>query len=116
MGKKSSHWIRSMISVFVLGIIIFLVIYLFYPEVSLKFFKIGFKAEERVSKAFENMLVENLDMDEDDASAYVNSPDGEKAVKEAMDALKKGARSIGDAMSKESLKKSINSIKDGDSK
>lgn len=110
MGK-SSHWIRSIVSVFFIAIVLFIVIYLFAPELSLKFFGIAFGEEEKVSTALEDLIVENFDVDSATVEAYLDSDKGKEIVESVSSGLKKGARSISEAVSSEELQAIVDNVK-----
>ena len=105
MGKKSTHWIRSIISVFSIAIVLFLAIYIFEPDLSLKFFKIGYKAEDRVAESVEDIL-----------SEYLNTEEGKKIVENVMEGMRKGMKGIKDALSDVDIEKIKDDIKSAPSK
>ncbi len=116
MGKKSTHWIRSIISVFSIAIVLFLAIYIFEPDLSLKFFKIGYKAEDRVAESVEDILSDEMELPKDKVDDYLNTEEGKKIVENVMEGMRKGMKGIKDALSDVDIEKIKDDIKSAPSK
>ena len=112
MGKKSSHWLKSIIAVFLIAIVLFLIVYFFMPELSLKFFGIAFRAEARVSTALEDMLVDKFGVDRSSVESFLSTEKGKEVVDMVVEGSKKGADAISDIVNSPEFKGVADNIKD----
>lgn len=112
MGKKSSHWLKSIIAVFLIAIVLFLIVYFFMPELSLKFFGIAFRAEARVSTALEDMLVDKFGVDRNSVESFLSTEKGKEVVDMVVEGSKKGADAISDIVNSPEFKGVADNIKD----
>lgn len=91
MGR-SSHWFKSIIAVFLIAIVLFLAIYFFSPDLSLRFFGIAFGEESIASTALEDLLVDNFGMDRTQVQQFLKTEEGQQVVNEVKQRSKKGAQ------------------------
>lgn len=112
MGKKSSHWLKSIIAVFLIAIVLFLIVYFFMPELSLKFFGIAFRADARVSTALEDMLVDKFGVDRSSVESFLSTEKGKEVVDMVVEGSKKGADAISDIVNSPEFKGVADNIKD----
>ena len=112
MGKKSSHWLKSIIAVFLIAIVLFLIVYFFMPELSLKFFGIAFRAEARVSTALEDMPVDKFGVDRSSVESFLSTEKGKEVVDMVVEGSKKGADAISDIVNSPEFKGVPDNIKD----
>ena len=113
MGRKSSHWIRSMVSIFLFGIILFIAIYFFNPALSIKFFGIGYKMESQESTVLEDFLVEKFNLNKENVKKYLDTEEGKKTAIAIIDKAKKGAATLNDIIDEMHL---VDKIKNQDIK
>lgn len=90
MGRRNSHWLSSIIAVFLIAIVLFFVIYFIFPELSLKFFGIAFGKEEQISTALQDILVDKLGFSSDKVDEFFASEGGKDVVSALVDGTKKG--------------------------
>ena len=112
MGKKSSHWLKSIIAVFLIAIVLFLIVYFFMPELSLKFFGIAFRADTRVSTALEDMLVDKFGVDRNSVESFLSTEKGKEVVDMVVEGSRKGADAISDIVNSPGFKGVADNIKD----
>ncbi len=110
MGKKSSHWLGSIVSVFLIAIVLFLLIYFFAPNMSLRFFGIAYGREAQVSTALQEFLVEKFDIEPEKAAEYLSSENGQRLVDSAVENIKNGIDNISNIISPEEIKEEIEAI------
>ena len=103
MGRKSTHWIRSIISVFLIAIFLFLIIYFFAPDLSLKFFGIGFRVEDKVSTALEDLLVNQFNVPAESVERYLDTEEGKKVLDSVVQGTKKGVKGVKNVLSDEEI-------------
>ncbi len=85
--------IRQTILVLFIALLIFLVIYFFYPSVSMKFFGIAHGEEEAVESA----IMENDQISEEDKrffSEYVDTDGGKELIDSLVHATRKGVGEV----------------------
>ena len=111
MGRKSSHWIKSIISVFFIAIVIFFIIYFFSPELSLKFFGIGFRVEDKVSTALEDLLSNKFDVPLESVEKYLDTEQGKKVLDSVVEGTKKGVNGVRDILSEQEIEEIKEDIK-----
>lgn len=112
MGKKSSHWLKSIIAVFLIAIVLFLIVYFFMPELSLKFFGVAFRADAKVSTALEDMLVDKFGVDRNSVESFLSTEKGKEVVDMVVEGSKKGADAISDIVNSPEFKGVADNIKD----
>ena len=110
MGRKSSHWIRSMVSIFLFAIVLFIAIYFFNPALSIKFFGIGYRMESQVSTALEDKLVDKFNLDREQVRKYLDTEEGKKAVIAIVGGIKKGATSLNNMIDQSDIKQFVEKI------
>lgn len=90
MGRKSSHWIKSIVAVFLIAIVLFFAIYFFAPNISLRFFGIAFGEENITSTALEDLLVGNFGLDRTQVQQFLKTSEGQHVVEEVKQRGKEG--------------------------
>lgn len=102
----------GLLALFFFSIIVFFVIYLLVPEVSIKFFGISVNSDEYVEAALEDSL-SDLDLPEgvlSDIADYFSSPEGSAFVAEAQDAAGGAADKVMAFFGSDGFKASLNEI------
>ncbi len=121
--------IGGLISLIILAAIVFLVIYFFIPDVSVRFFGIAFNAEEVMQNAIDSAVSE-LGIDNADAlisqeavtsllesagnnvgklMSYLSSPEGQEMLKRGVEEARSGAQSLAEYFSSSGVKEAISS-------
>lgn len=100
----------GLLALFIFSIIVFFVIYLLVPEVSIKFFGISVNSDEYVEAALEDSL-SDLDLPEgvlSDISDYFSSPEGSALIAEAQEAAGGAADKMMDFIGSDRFKSILN--------
>ena len=114
MAKKNLNLLKGSLTVIILAILVFVVIFFFFPDVSVKYFGDAFNKE----KAEENTmisLVYNVDyMTEEEKTLfedYLHSDEGKEMVKAISEAAGKGKDAVESVLESPEFKQFSSSVK-----
>lgn len=106
MAERNTGLLKGLLTVLILSVLVFGVIYLFFPSVSLKYFGVSFDMEKAVEETVSGVLskVSYMTGDEREAvSEYLSSDDGKAFIKNISRAIRGGADAIAAFNSSESF-------------
>ncbi len=96
-GNKNTGLFKGLLTVLILSIVVYFVIFLFFPNVSLKYFGIAFNKEKAIEKSVIALMDRAdylLDDEKEKVEEYLSSKDGEDFVKEISSAINDGIEGI----------------------
>lgn len=106
-GKKNTGLLKGLLTITVLAVLVFVVIYFFFPDTSIRYFGVAFDREKAVEETI-TVLLEKVDYvsadEKEKVEEYLSSGDGKKFIKEISTAISGGADSIRDFTSTDSFK------------
>ncbi|MBQ0071745.1 MAG: hypothetical protein KBS81_07835 [Spirochaetales bacterium] len=98
----------GVLKVLVLALVVYMVIFFFYPTISLKYFGTAFRAEKAVSSTINSMVGEAEFLSSDQKKAvvdYLETEEGKKVISSFYDAAKKGGEALEEVKESEEVKR-----------
>ena len=106
MAEKNTGLLKGLLTVLILSVLVFGVIYFFFPSVSLKYFGVSLDMTKAVEETVSGVLSKVNYMTEDERKAvseYLSSDEGKAFIKNVSPAIRGGADAIADFNSSESF-------------
>lgn len=106
MAGRNAGLMKGLLTVLILSVIVFAVIYFFFPSVSIKYFGVSLDREKAIEETVSGVLskVNYMTAEEKDAvSAYLSSSEGKAFIKNISDAIRGGEEAISEFNSSESF-------------
>ncbi len=97
MAERNTGLFRGLLTVLILSVIVFAVIYLFFPSVSLKYFGVSLDMTKAVEETVSGVLSKVSYMTEDEKEAvseYLSSEEGKAFIKNVSSAIRGGRDAI----------------------
>lgn len=114
MSEKNVSFFKGIFTVIVFSILIFVIIFFFFPNISMKYFSVAF--DEKA--AIENTLALSLDgiegltsEEKENFESYLKSDEGKSFVNKIVEASSSGISSIQDFLSSGETEKYIENLK-----
>lgn len=96
-GKKNTGLFKGLLTVLILAVLVYFVIYIFFPDTSLKYFNTAFDREKAVEKSI-TALIDKADYRSEEerkrVEEYLSSEDGKAFVEGISSAINEGVDGI----------------------
>ena len=114
MANRNLNLLKGSLTVIIFATLVFVVIFFFFPDVSVKYFGDAFNKEKAVENSLVS-LVYNVDYMSDDEKAvfedYLRSEEGKEMVKAISNAADKGRDAVESVMESPQFKEFSSSVK-----
>lgn len=96
-GKKNTGLFKGLLTVLILAVLVYFVIYLFFPDTSLKYFNTALDRQKAVEKSI-TVLIDKADYrseeEREKVEEYLSSEDGKAFIKGISSAVNEGVDGI----------------------
>ncbi len=105
-GKKNTGFFKGLLTVLVISVLVFVVIFFFFPDTSLKYFGVAFDSQKAIENTVTS-LMERVDYESAEekkkVEEYLSSSDGKAFIKNISSAISGGADGIREFASTDSF-------------
>ena len=106
MAGKNLGLFKGLLTVLILSILVFVSIYFFFPNISIKYFGIAFDKERAIEDSVASLLYKAsyfTDEEKDKFDEYLSSDEGKEFVKGISKAVEEGSESLSSFFSSETF-------------
>ncbi len=104
MERKNTGLFKGLLTVLILSAVVFLVLFFFFPNISLKYFGTAADSDKAVEETFAALLYKANYMTEEErqkVSGYINSEEGRRFLRGLSEAVRSGSAGIAEFSSSE---------------
>lgn len=97
MAFKNVGFFKGLLTVVVLSVLVFVIIFFFFPDLSLKYFGLAYDREKAVEDMMEAVFDKAdylTEKEKNDIEEYISSSDGKAFIKDLSSALNKGKEGL----------------------